>query len=87
VGDENCTVHAHRPLACRAFVAVEDPATCAPSHPRFLAAEHPPVWAHPREHALELALLEIGRTLGLPPVPNLLWALARLHDHPLARAE
>jgi Fe-S-cluster containining protein len=85
--DGNCSVHEHRPLACRVHVSIEDPAHCAPAHPAFLKAEHPPVWGDPREAELERRLIAIGSALGLPATPNLPWALAALHDHPLAQPE
>jgi murein DD-endopeptidase MepM/ murein hydrolase activator NlpD len=40
----------------RAHVHVEDPAHCEPRSPRFLIAERPPVWGHPRECEVEIAL-------------------------------
>lgn len=83
--DGNCAVYEARPLSCRAHVHVESPAHCEPNSPRFLIAERPPVWGHPRECEVELALAAIGRMLELPGVPNLQWGLARLHDHLLAR--
>lgn len=82
--DGNCVSHAQRPLGCRAFFSIEDPAFCEANHPRFLTAERPPIWSHPREHEFERRLLEIGHALGLEATPNLPWALARLHDDPLA---
>lgn len=85
--DGNCSVHEHRPLACRVHVSIEDPAHCASSHPAFLKAERPPVWGDPSEAELERRLVAIGTALGLPSTPNLAWALAALHDHPLARAD
>lgn len=83
--DGRCTVYAVRPLACRRHYSVEDPAHCEPRSPRFFEAEHPPVWSHPREAEFEQRLMEIGHLLGLPPTPNLPWALAQLHTHPLAK--
>jgi Fe-S-cluster containining protein len=82
--DGNCVAHARRPLGCRAFFSIEDPAHCEATHPRFLTAERPPIWSHPREHEFERKLVEIGAELGLDPTPNLPWAIARLHDDPLA---
>jgi Fe-S-cluster containining protein len=82
--DGNCSAHAERPLACRAYFSVEDPSHCEPRHPRFFQAERPPVWSHPREHVFEAKLKALGDKLGLEPTPNLPWALARLHDHHLA---
>ena len=84
--DGNCSAYEARPLSCRAHVHVESPAHCEPNSPRFLQAERPPVWGHPRECEVELALAAIGKLLELPGLPNLQWGLARLHDHPLARA-
>jgi Fe-S-cluster containining protein len=84
--DGNCSAYEARPLSCRAHVHVENPAHCEPSSPRFLIAERPPLWGHPRECEVELALAAIGRLLELPGLPNLQWGLARLHDHPLARS-
>jgi Fe-S-cluster containining protein len=75
----NCSAYAARPLSCRAHVHVEDPAHCEPKSPRFLIAERPPLWGHPRECEVELALASIGKLLGLPGVPNLQWGLARMH--------
>jgi Fe-S-cluster containining protein len=83
--DGSCSAYEARPLSCRAHVHVEDPAHCAPQSPRFTIAERPPVWGHPRECEVELALAAISRLLELPGVPNLQWGLARLHDHALAR--
>ncbi|MCA9683380.1 MAG: YkgJ family cysteine cluster protein [Myxococcales bacterium] len=83
--DGSCRVYEARPLSCRAHVHVEDPAHCEPASPRFLSAERPPLWGHPRECEVELALVALGKLLGLPGVPNLQWGLARLHEHPLAR--
>jgi Fe-S-cluster containining protein len=77
--DGRCSEYARRPLACRAFTHVEDPAHCSPTHPRFLDAERPPLWGHPREAQVELRLLQLGDALGLPRTPNLPWALALLH--------
>ena len=77
----NCSVYAARPLACRVHSHVEDAAHCEPRSPRFLHAERPPVWGHPREAEVELALATISRMLGLPSVPNLQWGLARLADY------
>jgi Fe-S-cluster containining protein len=85
--DGNCSVHEHRPLACRIHLSIEDPARCAPAHPAFLKAEHPQIWGDPREAELELRLMAIGRALDLPSTPNLPWALAALHEHPLAQPE
>lgn len=79
--DGNCTEYEVRPLSCRAHVHVESPAHCEPNSPRFLIAERPPLWGHPRECEVELALAAIGKLLDLPGVPNLQWGLARLHDH------
>lgn len=78
--DGNCSAYSARPLSCRAHIHVEDPAHCEPNSPRFLIAERPPVWGHPRECEVELALAAIGKLLELPGVPNLQWGLARLHD-------
>jgi Fe-S-cluster containining protein len=84
--DGNCSAYEARPLSCRAHVHVETPSHCEPNSPRFLIAERPPVWGHPRECEVELALAAISRLLELPGVPNLQWGLARLHDHALARS-
>lgn len=83
--DGNCSAYAARPLSCRVHVHVEDPAHCEPKSPRFSSAERPPLWGHPRECEVELALAAIGKLLNLPGVPNLHWGLARLHAHPLAQ--
>ena len=83
--DGNCSAYAARPLSCRAHVHVEDPAHCEPRSPRFLIAERPPLWGHPRECDVELALVTIGKHLGLQRAPNLQWGLAVFHDHALAR--
>ncbi len=83
--DGNCSAYEARPLSCRVHVHVESAAHCEPNSPRFLIAERPPVWGHPRECEVELALAAIGKLLELPGVPNLQWGLARLHEHPLAR--
>ncbi len=83
--DGNCSAYEARPLSCRAHVHVEDPAHCEPGSPRFTEVERPPLWGHPREVEVELALAKLSRLLGLPSVPNLQWGLARLHDHALAR--
>lgn len=82
--DGNCSAYDARPLSCRAHIHVEDPAHCEPSSPRFLIAERPPLWGHPRECKVEIALATLSTMLGLPGVPNLPWGLARLHDHTLA---
>lgn len=78
--DGNCSAYEARPLSCRAHVHVEDPAHCEPNSPRFLIAERPPVWGHPRECEVELALAVISKLLELPSAPNLQWGLARMHD-------
>lgn len=78
--DGSCSTYEARPLSCRAHQHVEDPAHCEPGSPRFLIAERPPVWGHPRECEVELALAAIGQLLGLPGVPNLQWGVARLHE-------
>lgn len=75
--DGNCSAYDARPLACRVHYHVEDPAYCEPNNPRFLAAERPPVWGHPREAEVELILATISRLLELDPVPNLQLGLAR----------
>ena len=75
--DGNCVAYAARPLACRIHIHVEDPAHCEPRSPRFLKAERPPLWGHPREARVELALAGISSLLGLEGVPNLQWGLAR----------
>ena len=75
--DGNCSAYEARPLACRVHYHVEDPAYCEPSNPRFLAAERPPVWGHPREAEVELILAAISRLLELEPVPNLQLGLSR----------
>jgi Fe-S-cluster containining protein len=77
--DGNCSAYAARPLTCRAHVHVEDRAHCETRSPRFLTAERPPLWGHPREAEVELALATIGKLLDLPGVPNLQWGLARFH--------
>jgi Fe-S-cluster containining protein len=82
--DGNCSSYAARPLACRVHVHLEDPAHCEPKSPRFLLAERPPLWGHPRECEVEIALVAISKRLGLAGTPNLQWGLAKLHDHPLA---
>ncbi|PRQ10045.1 YkgJ family cysteine cluster protein [Enhygromyxa salina] len=74
--DGNCSAYEARPLSCRAHVHVEDPAHCEPNSPRFLIAERPPVWGHPRECEVELALATISKLLELPAAPNLQWGLA-----------
>lgn len=81
----NCSEYQSRPLSCRAHVHVESPAHCEPNSPRFLIAERPPVWGHPRECEVELALATIGKLLGLQGAPNLQWGLAVFHDHRLGR--
>jgi Fe-S-cluster containining protein len=78
--DGNCSAYAARPLSCRAHVHVEDPAHCEPRSPRFLIAERPPVWGHPRECEVEIALATIGKHLGLQGAPNLQWGLAVFHE-------
>jgi Fe-S-cluster containining protein len=83
--DGNCSAYEARPVSCRAHVHVEDPAHCEPNSPRFLIAERPTLWGHPRECEVELALAAISGLLDLPVVPNLQWGLGRLHDHPLTR--
>lgn len=83
--DGNCSAYESRPLSCRAHVHVEDPAHCEPRSPRFLIAERPPVWGHPRECEVEIALTKIGALIGLAGAPNLQWGLAVFHDHPGGR--
>ena len=78
--DGNCSAYEARPLSCRAHVHVEDPAHCEPNSPRFLIAERPPLWGHPRECEVELALAAISKLLELPGAPNLQWGLASMHD-------
>ncbi len=85
--DGSCSAYESRPLSCRAHLHVEDPAHCEPGSPRFLIAERPPVWGHPRECGVELALATISKLLGLPGAPNLQWGLAVFHDHRLARSK
>lgn len=80
--DGNCSAYESRPLSCRAHVHVEDAAHCEPKSPRFSVAERPPVWGHPRECEVELALAAISKLLGLPGVANLQWGIAKLHDWP-----
>jgi Fe-S-cluster containining protein len=82
--DGNCSAYDARPLSCRAHVHIEDPAHCEPRSPRFLIAERPPVWGHPRECEVEIALATIGKHLGLQGAPNLQWGLAVFHDRRLA---
>ncbi|KIG14930.1 hypothetical protein DB30_06232 [Enhygromyxa salina] len=74
--DGSCSAYEARPLSCRAHVHIEDPAHCEPDSPRFLIAERPPVWGHPRECEVELALAAISKLLELPQAPNLQWGLA-----------
>lgn len=74
--DGNCSAYDARPLACRVHYHVEQPRYCEPSDTRFLAAERPPVWGHPREAEVELKLATISRLLELPPTPNLQLGLA-----------
>jgi Fe-S-cluster containining protein len=83
--DGNCSEYESRPLSCRAHVHVENPVHCEPSSPRFLIAERPPVWGHPRECEVEIALATISKLLGLQGAPNLQWGLAVFHGHRLAR--
>jgi Fe-S-cluster containining protein len=83
--DGNCSAYESRPLSCRAHTHVEDPAHCEPNSPRFLVAERPPVWGHPRECEVEIALATISKLLGLVGAPNLQWGMAVFHDHRLAR--
>lgn len=83
--DGNCSEYESRPLSCRAHVHVENPVHCEPSSPRFLIAERPPVWGHPRECEVEIALATISKLLGLQGTPNLQWGLAVFHGHRLAR--
>jgi Fe-S-cluster containining protein len=81
-----CSAYDQRPLACRVHVSVDDPALCAFDHPRCHEGERPPVWGTQNEAQFERLLVAIGRALGLSATPNLPWALAALHDHPLVRA-
>ena len=81
----NCSAYAERPLACRAHIHVLDPALCSPSHSDFLNAERPPLWGDLREAEIEHRLVSISEALGLPGTPNLPWAVATLHQHPLAQ--
>lgn len=76
--DGSCAAYESRPVACRVHFHVEDAAMCEPSHPQFLAVERPPVWGHPREAEVELALATISRLLELPSVSNLQRGLAQL---------
>lgn len=39
--DGRCRAYAHRPVACRAFVAMTPAAWCAPSHPRYADRVNP----------------------------------------------
>ena len=78
--DGNCSAYAARPLSCRVHVHLEDPAHCEPGSPRFLIAERPPLWGHPRECEVEILLAKLGRQLDLPGAPNLQWGLAAMHD-------
>lgn len=82
--DGGCVAYEARPLACRIHASTEDPACCEPSHPGYTRTRHPPLWSDPRERAVHDRLLALGRRLGLPGTPNLLWGLALLHDHALA---
>ncbi len=79
--DGRCSAYAARPLACRVYVSVDEPAKCDPRHPGFDTLQRPALWASPRERALEQRLAAIGAALGLSPTPNLQWAVAQLHDH------
>jgi Fe-S-cluster containining protein len=83
--DGSCSAYESRPLSCRAHVHVETPAHCEPNSPRFLIAERPPVWGHPRECEVEVLLAKIGALIGLAGAPNLQWGLAIFHDHPAGR--
>ncbi len=79
-----CALYDQRPLACRAYISVEDPARCDTAHPRFLGARRPQVWRSEAEARFEALLLQIGDALELPQAPNLLLALPLLFEHPLA---
>jgi Fe-S-cluster containining protein len=37
----DCRAYAHRPIACRAFVATTPPEWCAPEHPRYAERVNP----------------------------------------------
>ncbi|MCA9717744.1 MAG: YkgJ family cysteine cluster protein [Myxococcales bacterium] len=81
--DGRCSAYAARPLACRVYVSVDDPAKCDPRHPGFATLRRPALWASERERSVERQLARLGSALSLPAAPNLQWAVAQLHDHPL----
>lgn len=83
--DGSCAYYAARPLACRVYVSVEDPAHCEPDHAGFSGRERPPLWVGEREARFEQLLKLISAHLGLKPTPNLAWAVASLHAHPLGK--
>ena len=79
--DGRCAEYRARPLACRIYVIVDDPARCDPKHPGFKSLQRPALWSSGPEREFERKLAQLGAQLGLPAVPNLQWAVARLHDH------
>ncbi|MCA9716841.1 MAG: YkgJ family cysteine cluster protein [Myxococcales bacterium] len=80
--DGRCAAYESRPLACRAYVSVEEPARCLPSDPAFVGARRPLLWRSDAEARFEALLSELGDALELPRALNLLLALPRLFDHP-----
>ena len=81
----SCSEYEARPLACRIHISVEDPARCSPSDPSFLDRETPSLWTGEGPARVTRLLAEISERLQLPGTPNLPWAVALLHEHPLAR--
>ncbi len=79
--DGRCSAYAARPLACRVYVSVDDPAKCDTRHEGFETLQRPALWSSPRERVIEQRLAAIGAALGLKPAPNLQWAVAQLHNH------
>lgn len=72
--DESCSIHADRPVACRQYLVVTDPARCAPDHPDGVRRARP---------AVNLQGLLLRRDGVLALVDALRWAV----DHPEAPAE
>ncbi|MCB9797392.1 MAG: YkgJ family cysteine cluster protein [Alphaproteobacteria bacterium] len=62
-----CRVYAARPVACRMFFSITEPAWCAQRHPRHAEARNPHLAPPP---VARMMLDEISRRLGLAQVPR-----------------
>ena len=73
-----CSAYSVRPIPCRMFVSLTDPAWCDPAHPKYNSAVNPHLEPLPPMRRL---LLEMGEKLGLDRLPtNLFGGLDELAD-------